>query len=344
MKFSATQPAARLIACALLAAGLGAGMTAWAESAAATKNAGDGDGDVRGAAGKGLGYLAKAGDRWMEEKTCVSCHHMPLLIWTHLEAEKRGYFVDKAQFQTWLDWSGEQTPKATVGMEALAQLILALPADLPGLPAALQPVAMKKRLVEAQEKNGTWKPGGQFASMQRREGGEPVEASTRLIAMALDSGESLDRALAHLGPGTDTAVVQSVETLVWRVELARRLHREAEAARCLDGLLKTQHEDGGWSWRVGEARSDALATGQALHVLRTARDDADAKARARAVAWLRKNQAADGSWPVQSVLISRLPGADHLRRTDDIYTFWGTAWATLGLMAMEAVGGGRESE
>ena len=55
--------------------------------------------------------------------------------------------------------------------------------------------------------------------------------------------------------------------------------------------------------------------------------------------WLVANQAADGSWPIQAQLISKLTRKD-FTRVNGIYTFWGTAWATIALLQEVPVRGG----
>lgn len=50
---------------------------------------------LRAVATKGLGFLATAGDQWMEDKSCNGCPHMPLLLWSHREAKRRGFTVEQ---------------------------------------------------------------------------------------------------------------------------------------------------------------------------------------------------------------------------------------------------------
>ena len=45
--------------------------------------------EVRQAIERSLPYLAREGESWMEERGCVSCHHVPLMIWSHNEAQAR---------------------------------------------------------------------------------------------------------------------------------------------------------------------------------------------------------------------------------------------------------------
>ncbi len=287
--------------------------------------------EVRTVITRSLAFLAKEGDAWMQQKECIACHHLPSLLWSHAEAQRRGFSIDQAKMDEWIEWSKDRSldsAKPKPGLEAIAQLLLA-PRLRAELPPALEQAALIDQLIKNQKPDGSWTPGGQFNSMQRRAPPEATEATARLLALALDTSKEAaavtarDKAMTWLKQNQAT---QSTETLVYRVLTAQRLgttpaHHE---------LIKHQHADGGWAWRIDQPISDALATAEALYALH---DLPEAKAAVdKATLWLRKNQEADGSWPVQAVLISQLPGRDHLKRTDAIYTFWGSAWATIALL------------
>ncbi len=274
--------------------------------------------DVRPAVDNGLRFLTRAGDEWMAEKNCMGCHHMPILIWSQSEARKRGLNVDQVKLDEWIDWSLLKLDgKSKQGVEAMSQLMLALPSAAPQL---------RQRILAEQQKDGSWKPGGQFASMQQRSTPEAQEATTRLALIALMAGDeessARERALISLPPST---VADSTETLVWRLLLSRGQGSSA----VLDELLKRQHADGGWAWRTGEPVSDALATGQvsyALHTFPTAK-----AAASKGRQWLVSNQSADGSWKVDVKLITKVARKD-FTNVNGIYQFWASGWATLALL------------
>ncbi len=267
---------------------------------------------------RSLQFLAKAGDAWMAEQNCVSCHHMGVLIRSQAEALRKGFKVDQTKLDAWTDWTlllldGKSKP----GVEALAELALALPAAAPQL---------QSRLLKEQQPDGTWKPGGQFATMQQRTTSEAQEATTRLSLLALlavnGNTATSEKALAKLGPATEA---DSTETLVWRALLTKGQKSNPALAE----IIRRQNADGGWAWRTGEWVSDALATGEVLAALK---DFPGTKAAAdHARGWLVSHQNADGSWPIDASLISKLSRKD-FTRVNGIYTFWGTAWATIGLL------------
>jgi len=87
-------------------------------------------------------------------------------------------------------------------------------------------------------------------------------------------------------------------------------------------LRDRQNEDGGWS-QIDGRLSDALATGQALYALMSAGEPADSAPVRRAVAFCVRSQRNDGSWHVKT----RDPTGH-----DEVISYYGTAWATLGLL------------
>src|SRR5437870_2652921 len=48
---------------------------------------------TRQAAERGLDFLEKQGVQWMETRKCGSCHHAPMMLWSHSEAKKRGFAI-----------------------------------------------------------------------------------------------------------------------------------------------------------------------------------------------------------------------------------------------------------
>src|SRR6266581_8888374 len=86
-------------------------------------------------------------------------------------------------------------------------------------------------------------------------------------------------------------------------------------------LRSRQNADGGWSW-ANSGPSDAFATGQALFALSWhAGEDPDA---ARAATYLMEKQRPDGSW--------YSPTRKPKTKDNPIAIYWGSAWATLGLV------------
>lgn len=276
---------------------------------------------ARRAVERSLPFIEQKGVQWMRDRKCSSCHHVTFMIWSHREALERGFAVDRKKLAEWTDWAVDfsLTSKRTKdgglnggGLDTLAQLLLA---RKPGDPADPKLVEL---LLGMQKPEGFWPADGQLPS-QRRPKDETDEASTRWVLHALqtlgpedearkEAREKSEAWLAGRAPG------QSNESLALAVLLSR-------SEPLLKELLARQNEDGGWSWMKGEA-SDALATGQTLYVLGQLGTAADPIARARG--FLVRTQKEDGSWKV--------PSTKAKPKDDSISSYWGTAWAAIGIL------------
>lgn len=322
---NALPPAARLLPFLLALCAL---------SARAGEVAKPDDAQLRTTITKSLTFLDRETDTWMNERNCNACHHMPGLVWSHREAQRRGFAVDQEKFGEYLDWSISLAKKSKSADEVTALMKLALGED--------SPPELTKLIVAGQLPDGSWKLGGQFSNMQRREAPEATVNSLRLFLLALGSPptdqSTINEARAKAAaPLAKIDPPRSVETLVFRALYARTFGTSEEAASAHTEVVKLQHPDGGWGWMIGEPQSDPLATGQALYLLEQSPDAASAEAIARAQAWLVSHQGEDGGWPIDITRISRLDRsgpakAKSFKDGTGIYTFWGSAWATIGLV------------
>jgi len=118
----------------------------------------------------------------------------------------------------------------------------------------------------------------------------------------------------------------TTEWLLLHMLVAREADRTRSAEDDEATLLARQNDDGGWGWS-SDGPSDALTTGQVLYALDRTGSRAARAALERAVTWPIAAQRADGTWSVPSRLISSEP----TERKDCVYTYWGTAWAVIGL-------------
>ncbi len=60
--------------------------------------------NVRSAVDRSLAFLANEGATWISERGCMSCHHVPFLVWAHRSAQQRGWKVDPTQLAKWEKW------------------------------------------------------------------------------------------------------------------------------------------------------------------------------------------------------------------------------------------------
>lgn len=289
---------------------------------------------LRPAIERSLGFLEKEMDGWMNSKDCNGCHHVPEMLWTYREAKARGVAVDQKKVDELLEWAVAREKKPTGGPEVSALLKLALPER----PAP----AVTKLIVDGQQPDGSWKPGGQFEGMQGRGKVEAGGNAARLFLLALstqaEDRPALEAAQAKAAPVLDAGEpAKTVETLVFRLLYARRFGPSEKADAWRADLLKQQQADGGWAYQIGETLSDPLATGQALYALQQEPAASTAEAIARGQTWLLDRQREDGGWAIDITHVSRTDRsapakAKSFKDATGIYTFWGSAWATLGLL------------
>ncbi len=270
---------------------------------------------LRRAVDRSLPFLEKGGVAWMAQRKCSSCHHATFLVWTHREALARGFAVDAAKLEAWTRWTLDYSRDAKKkdgtldggGLDTLAQVILSRPATAD--PAPYRELA--ERIRARRKAEGFWEADGQLPK-QRRPLDETHDASTMWVLRALGSLGLEDAGAAERLRGRkpgETAESAALHLLT------------TPSAAALQELLSRRNADGGWGWKRGEP-SDALATGQVLYVLSHGTSGAEAARGARD--FLLRTQREDGSW--------RVPTTKTGSKDDTVSTYWGTAWAVLGLL------------
>jgi squalene-hopene/tetraprenyl-beta-curcumene cyclase len=298
------------------------------------------DDAVRAAIERSLPFIQVEGQRWIEEKKCVTCHQVPFMVWSLNAAAARGIKLDeqkRADCSAWaIDWKNMATKEdLEKGQEhtlarhndPVAQLLLAYLAN--GREDAEKwPAMFAERLAEGQQEDGSWKAGGQLPGQKRPER-ETQEVSTMWSLAALQSYGSVDKSLRGRFAKArewlkDKAEGQSTEWWAARLLLERGSGNSAEADRCRQALLEQQRGDGGWGWLTVD-ESDAFGTGVAIYAL--ARDGVTAvdPAIARGRRFLVDSQRADGSWPVKGTKKAKA------KQVEPTATYWGTCWAVIGL-------------
>jgi len=299
---------------------------AWMAGAAPAPSA------ARSAIEKSLPYLEREGVDWLAGRVpiqhgrgCVSCHHVGFAVWGHREAARAGIATPSERIADL-----ERRAMAFVVAPAEGQPVVAGQLVLARSGSA-SPEALLSRLTEKQQDDGSWRAGGQFPT-QLRPIAESDAVATMWTILAQASIESPDadtaaareRAVAWLGKSSRG---ETTEWLLLHMLVTQALRDSSAAEKDAQELLERQNDDGGWAWSARRA-SDALSTGQVLYALGRMPDSSARRDRVdRAVAWLVAAQRADGSWEVPSRLTSAEPSAGK----DRVYTYWGTAWASIGL-------------
>lgn len=309
---------------------------------------------------KSLPYLSRESDSWMAERGCVSCHRVSFMIWSHNDAKHRSFEIDDTHLQATTNWaltSMLADCDEFGGADTISQMLLGRAPESPWRakpPRHFKSVdpfeALFEILLDRQRDDGSWPPEGQLST--------PAEISTGWALLALNSfGDSSRNPAEKLDPQkhlTDELAAQ-LDRIEQRIPVAiasgraylagvdihptnegllLRLLRTStdepdSRERLLAQLFSRQNPDGGWSNRFDQVESDAYATGQTLYALSRLEALIDRNVVDRGIRFLTQHQQDNGSWQVPATRIRDEPSNESL---DEIFSYWGTAWATIGLL------------
>ncbi|MFN4261909.1 MAG: prenyltransferase/squalene oxidase repeat-containing protein [Gemmataceae bacterium] len=302
---------------------------------------------ARKAVERSLPFIEKEGVAWMKKQKCVSCHHIPMMVWALSEARNRGYRSDEKVLVEVTRWATTEENYAQVfpvlpldakrsETDYLGPLLMALAlAASPDHDEATEKARQQflARAVSQQANDGSW---------DANRGGRPPihaaqEVQTSWVFLALGGKEiqpeAKDRWRRQRKAAADwlsqNLPAENPQALAMRLLIYERLGKPAEDAKNLvESLLQLQNTDGGWS-QTKEMNSDAFATGLSLYAL-SAESGVDSQdAVNRGQAFLIKTQQADGSWPMSSRPAEpRGPGP---ARNLGPIRYFATSWATIGL-------------
>jgi len=304
---------------------------------------------TRAAIDRSLVFLEADRVKWREEHECATCHHGAMTVWAYCEARSRGFEVADETFTETVNWTKDRLleridlPRDTrpgwsmVSTPAIYLAVMARCLPAQDSVSANELGRIAGHLLRHQETDGSWA----WSSAPPQNRPPPVfesdEVATRLVCLALaprvaEEAENvsairdgLDHAAAWLKETTpsDTTQAAALRLLMTagRDDSAEILPEETER------FLRRQNEDGGWA-QLRDGPSDAYATGQALYFLSLAGVTNGRAEFRRGVAYLLANQREDGSWPMTS---RAHPGATPYTNPVPI-TYFGSAWATLGLL------------
>ncbi|MDB5386780.1 MAG: squalene-hopene cyclase, partial [Planctomycetaceae bacterium] len=342
---------------------------------------------------------------------CMSCHHVPFLLWSHRSAQAQGFTVDSQKlaewdkwirkdslanrrqfwlrnydlgkpeaatlpqavkdklkpliarpFQTEAEYLAELTPlltedemkshRATVlkisertldmgdrvggGLEALGPSLIASQ----GTASVLAQPEFRDGVIDLMSRiqlaDGSWTPGVQLTGMlwTLPTANQATTMWTTLGLATYDTpnpkrSASIEKALAYLRQQTPNP--DNREWLAIRTLFERRFGSDEEVAKLRQQLLDARNADGAWGWEKG-VPSDALTTGLAIYVLAKVRAGDDSSVFRDARKWLLASQQSDGSWLTPSKNFTRPADPERMKVRDEIYHYWGTAWATIGLL------------
>jgi Squalene-hopene cyclase C-terminal domain len=298
---------------------------------------------------RGLGFLEKDAVKWRKEHQCATCHHGTMTVWALSEARSQGYEIPADTLAETVKWTKSRLleridlprdPRPGWKMVSTPAIYLALMARTVPKQDAVSADDLKRitgHLLRHQEADGSWAWSSAPAKNRPPPFFESDEVATLLACMALGSQvptdpkekskvrDALGKAAAWLAKTRPSDTTQAAAVrLLFKVQAggsAKTLQPEIER------FLRRQNPDGGWG-QLRDAPSDAYATGQALYVLSLAGVKNDRTEVQRGVTLLVASQKKDGSWPMKS---RAHPGATASKNPVPI-TYFGSAWATLGLI------------
>jgi hypothetical protein len=298
---------------------------------------------------RGLAFLQQDAVRWRKERGCSTCHHGTMTVWALAEAKSQGYDVPAGALADTAKWTRDRLleridlPRdkrpgwSMVSTPALYLAVMALSVPKQDAVSAGDLRRIAGHLVRHQEADGSWA----WSSAPPKNRPPPVfesdEVATLLAYLALgpqvpadpkpqsEARDAREKGAAWL---SQTRPSDTTQAALLRLLVQSRSGESGQALRpAVERILGRQNQDGGWGQLKGAA-SDAYATGQALYVLRLAGVTGDRAAMHRGVAFLVKTQKEDGSW----AMVGRAHAGAAPSKNLAPITYFGTAWATLGLM------------
>jgi uncharacterized protein with WD repeat len=303
---------------------------------------------AREAAERGLAFLETDAAKWRKERQCATCHHGTMTVWAMSEAKSQGYAVAAETLKDVAGWTKERLkdidkPRDTRpgwNMVSTPAVYLAVMAQAVPKQEAVSADELKRiagHLVRHQENDGSWAWSLAPAKNRPPPVFESDEVVTLLAYVALGPhvpADPKEKSEARDGREKAAAWLKKAEPSTTTQALALRLFRDVRAGNTpkelapgIDAFLGRQNKDGGWG-QDKDLPSDAYATGQALYFLSLAGLKNDRAEVRRGVTFLVANQKEDGSWPMTS---RAHPGEKPFTNPVPV-TYFGTAWATLGLV------------
>lgn len=299
---------------------------------------------TRTAIERGLAFLQDDAAKWRAERTCSTCHHGTFTVLALAEAKQSGIPLEAEKFDDIVKWTKERLSKideprdtrpgwSMVNTPAIYLALLAQFVPEQNAVSREDLGKIRQHLLRHQEENGSWAWSAAPANNRPPPFFESDEVATLLVLLTfpLDSDVTNDelqgsrqKAIEWLAKADETDTTQSAALrLLWQ----KRSAPDVDSGPQIERFLKRQRSDGGFA-QLADRSSDAYATGQSLYVLSLLGVPKDRSEIQRAVSFLVATQRDNGSWEMTR------RGHEGVTPSANVVpiTYFGSAWATLGLM------------
>ena len=305
--------------------------------------------DPRAGATRALPALQRSARTFVEQRSCVSCHHNVLPILMLRMAQARGVAVDGRVLQSVEDKTFRELSEAGAADAAIQGVnvvdppandsYLLMAANAAGLPRDLTLEVYARRILSWQ-RDDHW-----VTSDFRPPHSSSIHTATATAIRAIrlylppelkrEGDAAIQRASAWLARTPPESTEDAAFRLFGQVwaDASADVRDDARHA-----LAASQGRDGGWPQLPGYP-SDAYSTGEALVALHEAGVPASDPDWRRGLSFLLSTQARDGTWRVRTRMISPAtvsPPYFHVNfpyGKDSFLSYAGSAWATMALLS-----------
>jgi len=303
--------------------------------------------DVKLALARSTDLLQKSSAEFFKNSGCVGCHHQPMASRAQRLAKAAGIAVDaeaarEQMLQLRSQWAASQEEFLQAlnpggGANRLGENLLGLEAA--GYPADIITDSAVVDFAQFQAADGCW-PGGEAHTRPPITEGEIGSTARAIRALQVYSiparKKEFDERIVHARVWLTQAKPVTTDDLAMRLLglwwAGADKAQVQKSARMLEAL---QRDDGGWSG-TPYLKSDAYATGEALHALHESRSlTVTDPAFRRGVDYLLATQYPDGSWYVRSRAMKFQPyfESGFPYGHDQWISAAATAWASMALSA-----------
>ncbi len=299
---------------------------------------------IRAAVAKSLPLLTEGARVSMKERArCYTCHNQGVPIVALGIARERGFEIDEKEWRAQMRFTAEFLDKNRenylIGKGQGGQSSTAGSAlwalESGGWKPDETTAAVVEYLILWKKELGHWTAQSRRPPTE----GSPFTSTHAALRGLLAFGtpeqkERIGKRVEAVREWLRDAPVEDTEDRVFRLRTLRVLEApEPELAAAAEALRATQKEDGGWA-QLGDAESDAYATGTALAALHQAGGlRTSDEAYWRGLAFLLNVQCEDGSWhvatrsdPIQTHYESGYPHGK-----DQFISISAAGWATIAL-------------